>query len=175
VTAVALERLNSGLLLLLSRSYFLGIINSASYLLQGECALGVPLELRQTVADMRRAAPTEAESANVFTGKILPALVTAIRSRLTLPKIAEVTDGGFASSSAFAFVTSESCEWRLRGATLGVCNSKSFRLRLSSLLGKFASRAMSFVAVEVGSAIAAGQANEQPPRPTFGRWRRFSS
>jgi len=61
------------------------------------------LELRQTLADIRRAAVGEAESANVFTQQN-SALVAATRfPAANLPKIAEVTDGGFASSSTLAF------------------------------------------------------------------------
>ena len=62
----------------------------------------MPLELRQTVADMRRTAVSEAESANVFTQQN-SALVAATRfPAANLPKIAGVTDGGFASSPALA-------------------------------------------------------------------------
>jgi len=42
-------------------------------------------------------------------------------------------------------------------------------------VGSSTSGAMSFVAVEVGAAIDAGQANKQPPRPTFRRRCRFSN
>ena len=77
----------------------------------GECALGVPLELLQTIADMRRTALTGAESANVFTQQNA-ALVAAIRFPLAnLPRIAGVADGGVASSSALAF--SYQCELRM--------------------------------------------------------------
>src|ERR1041385_8679776 len=65
--------------------------------------------------------------------------------------------------------------WWLQGATFEVCNSESSRMHRSTFLGESASRTMNFVAVEIGSAIGAGQANEQPPQPTFRRRRRFSN
>src|SRR5262245_16902435 len=63
----------------------------------------------------------------------------------------------------------------LRGATLGVCNPKSFQLRRSSLLGELARGAVRFVACEVSATVGAGQAEEHAPRPTFRRRRRFRS
>jgi hypothetical protein len=165
--AVAFETSYS---LLLSRSYFLGISNFVSQSLR-ECAIGLPLELRQTVGDTRRAAFAKRESANVFTQP---------NSALGPPPVARLRASQdrrswqLASSSTLAVSWCE-LRWWLRGATFEVCNSESFWMRRSTSLGDLASRAMSFGAVEVGAAIAAGEANEQPPRPTSRRWCRFSS
>jgi hypothetical protein len=142
--------------------------SAISYLThQGYRALGLPLELRQTLANRHPAALTKRESANVFTQPNSALVIAARCPFASLPR-SKSCEWRLASSSTLALSWCE-LRWWFRGATFEVCNSESFRKLRSASLGEFASRAMSFVAVEVGAAIGAGETEEQPPRPTFRR------